>query len=143
MVEAPHFIEQSLALISAITDIDFARYDVDQPLPERLLTNGEQTSLDMFQKWGSGKTLRQLVVDASGGIAASIDLIGTPESVADDMAAAMEFVGGDGFLITTSSAINRRYVVEVTEGLVPVLQRRGLTRTGYTHTTLRDNLLAF
>jgi len=32
---------------------------------------------------------------------------------------------------------------EVTEGLVPALQRRGLTRTAYTGTTLRDVLREF
>jgi alkanesulfonate monooxygenase SsuD/methylene tetrahydromethanopterin reductase-like flavin-dependent oxidoreductase (luciferase family) len=143
-VEAPYFIEQSLTLISAITDIDFKAFDLDKPLPHRLVTNGEQSSLDMFQNWGSGKTLRQLVVEASGGLSESVKLIGTPETVADAMEAAMAYVGGDGFLITTpNAALNRRQLVEVTEGLVPVLQRRGLVRTTYSHKTLRENLLAF
>jgi hypothetical protein len=39
--------------------------------------------------------------------------------------------------------LNRRYVTEITDGLVPALQRRGLTRTEYTHDRFRDNLLAF
>jgi FMN-dependent oxidoreductase (nitrilotriacetate monooxygenase family) len=143
-VSGQDFLEQCLALISSITDIDFAKYPLDEPLPERLVTNGEQTSLDMFQQWGSGKTLRELVVAASGGIVQSIELIGTPEQVADRMAEAMEEVGGDGFLITTASqAVSRRQVIEVTEGLVPALQRRGLVRTEYSHPTLRENLLAF
>jgi FMN-dependent oxidoreductase (nitrilotriacetate monooxygenase family) len=144
MVSGPYFIEQCLALISAITDIDFKKYDLDKPLPERLLTNGEQTSLDMFQNWGCGKTLRELVVDASGGIVASIELIGTPAKVADLMQEAMDYVGGDGFLITTpSQAVSRRQIIEITEGLVPVLQRRGLVRTSLSGATLRENLLAF
>ena len=144
MVSASDFIERNLALISAITDIDFAKYNLDQPLPERLITNGEQGSLDAFQQWGSGKTLRDLVVEASGGIVSSVDLIGTPDQVADQMGIAMEAAGGDGFLITTpSQAVSRRQIVEVTDGLVPALQRRGIVRTEYTHATLRQNLLAF
>jgi FMN-dependent oxidoreductase (nitrilotriacetate monooxygenase family) len=144
MVSDRYFIERCLALISAITDIDFARYDLDKPLPERLITNGEQTSLDMFQQWGSGRTLRELVERASGGIVQSIELIGTPDQVADTMGDAMAAVGGDGFLITTpSQAVSRRQVIEVTDGLVPALQRRGLVRTEYAHRTLRENLLAF
>jgi len=56
----------------------------------------------------------------------------------------MEEVGGDGFLITTPQlSVNRRQIVEVCDGLVPALQRRGLVRTEYTHTTLRENLRAF
>ncbi len=144
MVEAPHFIEESLAFISAITDIDFSQYDLDSPLPGYLRTNGEQGSLDAFQQHGSGKTLRDLVVEASGGLAASIELVGTPDQVADQMGAAMAEVGGDGFLITTpGQSFNRRLVAEVCDGLVPALQRRGLVRTEYSHTLLRDNLRAF
>jgi alkanesulfonate monooxygenase SsuD/methylene tetrahydromethanopterin reductase-like flavin-dependent oxidoreductase (luciferase family) len=144
MVADPVFLEQSLAFISGITDIDFAQFDLDAPLPERLITNGEQGSLDAFQQHGSGKTLRSLVVEASGGLAASIELIGTPDQVADQMGAAMEEVGGDGFLITTpGQAVNRRTIAEVCDGLVPALQRRGLVRTEYGHAMLRDNLRAF
>jgi FMN-dependent oxidoreductase (nitrilotriacetate monooxygenase family) len=140
----PNFIEQNLALISAITDIDFARYALDAPLPERLVTNGEQGSLDNFQQWGTNKSLRQLVLEASGGIVACVELVGTPESVADRMGRVMAEVGGDGFLITTPSlSVNRRQITEVVDGLVPALQRRGLVRTEYTHATLRENLRAF
>jgi hypothetical protein len=34
-------------------------------------------------------------------------------------------------------------VLEVTEGLVPALQQRGLVRSAYDHEMLRDNLRAF
>ncbi|MBS0249878.1 MAG: LLM class flavin-dependent oxidoreductase, partial [Proteobacteria bacterium] len=140
----PMFLEQCLALISAITDIDFKKYDISKPLPEKLTTNGEQGSLDMFQQWGSNKTLRQLVVEASGGIVGSVELVGTPEQVADKMADAMAEVGGDGFLITTPvQSTNRRTVIEVCDGLVPILQRKGLVRTEYTGKTLKENLIAF
>jgi hypothetical protein len=33
--------------------------------------------------------------------------------------------------------------MEITEGLVPALQRRGLVRTAYTQPTLRETLLEF
>ena len=136
------FVDQTLSLISAITDIDFSKFDMDKPLPH-LTTNGEQGSLDKFQQTGSGKTLRQLVYE-SAEFESSIELIGTPDSVADDMGRIIEEVGGDGFLITMhNQAVSRRHVLEVTEGLVPALQRRGLVRTAYTHATLRENLRAF
>jgi FMN-dependent oxidoreductase (nitrilotriacetate monooxygenase family) len=144
MSSDPRFLEQCLVLISSITDIDFKRYDLDKPLPERLVTNGEQGSLDSFQQWGSGKTLRNLVIEASGGIVASIELVGTPATVAKKMEDAMEAVGGDGFLITTPvQSTNRRTIIEVCDGLVPELQRRGLVRTAYTGKTLKENLRAF
>lgn len=39
--------------------------------------------------------------------------------------------------------LNRRYVTEITDGLVPALQRRGLARTDYAYEQFRDNLLEF
>lgn len=144
MLNSPNFINDILASISSITDIDFSRFDLDKPLPERLVTNGEQGSLDKFQQYGSGKTLRELVVDGTGGLVSSVELIGTPDQVAERMGEVMEEVGGDGFLITTPVLrVSRRYLVEIADGLVPALQKRGLARTSYKHEMLRDNLLEF
>jgi hypothetical protein len=56
----------------------------------------------------------------------------------------MEEVGGDGFLIKSPFRNNsRRYTSEITEALVPALQRRGLVRTEYTRTHLHDTLREF
>ena len=140
MVEAPAFIEAALAAIGTVTDIDFSQFDLDRELPE-LTTNGEQGSLDKFAQWGSGKTLRQLAAER---YESGLQLIGTPDEVADRMGAAMEAVGGDGFLVSTPfQRASRRAVVEITEGLVPALQRRGLVRTRYQGTSLREVLREF
>jgi alkanesulfonate monooxygenase SsuD/methylene tetrahydromethanopterin reductase-like flavin-dependent oxidoreductase (luciferase family) len=138
--EDSNFLEQSLASISSVTDIDFSQFDLDEPLPQ-LETNGERGSLDKFAQWGSGKTLRQLVLDA-GGTSNSIELVGTPDQVAQKMGETMEAVGGDGFLISTQRVSNQ-YITEICEGLIPALQRRGLARTEYTHAHLRDTLREF
>ena len=142
MAKTPEFVEQTLALVSAITDIDFSKYDLDSQLP-KLTTNGEQGSLDKFAQWGSGKTLRQLAYESTE-FESSIELIGTPDQMADRMGEIIEEVGGDGFLITThNQRVSRSQIIEVTEGLVPALQRRGLVRTEYEYPMLRDNLRAF
>jgi long-chain alkane monooxygenase len=135
------FIVKSLASISSVTDIDFARFDLDQELP-RLTTNGEQGSLDAFAQWGSGKTLRQLIKDrATRGLDGTV---GTPEQVADRLGEVMAEVGGDGFLITSPfQKVSRQYILEICEGLVPALQRRGLARTAYSGGTLRETLREF
>jgi FMN-dependent oxidoreductase (nitrilotriacetate monooxygenase family) len=140
MVNSEWFIEAALASVGTVTDIDFSRYDLDAELP-RLTTNGEQGSLDKFAQWGSGKTLRQLAAER---FESGLYLIGTPDEVAAKMARAMEQIGGDGFLISTPfQRISRRYIIEITEGLVPALQRLGVVRERYTQTTLRDTLLEF
>jgi alkanesulfonate monooxygenase SsuD/methylene tetrahydromethanopterin reductase-like flavin-dependent oxidoreductase (luciferase family) len=109
-------------------------------LPQ-LETNGERGSLDKFAQWGSGKTLRQLVLDA-GGTSDSIELVGTPDQVADKMGEAMAEVGGDGFLISTQR-VSKQYITEICDGLIPALQRKGLARTEYAHAHLRDTLREF
>jgi FMN-dependent oxidoreductase (nitrilotriacetate monooxygenase family) len=137
----PLFIEYVLAEISSITEVDFAQFDLDQPLPE-VTTNGERGFLESFARRAAGRTLRETVAD--GGMNGGLDLIGTPDQVAETMGSLMDEVGGDGFLITSPvMRLNRRYVNEITDGLVPALQRRGLARTGYASEHLRDNLLAF
>jgi FMN-dependent oxidoreductase (nitrilotriacetate monooxygenase family) len=140
MVTSPSFIEAALASVGSITDIDFSQFSLDEPLP-RITTNGEQGSLDKFAQWGSGKTLRQL---ASERFDSGLDLVGSPDEVADRMAAAIDAIGGDGFLISTPfQRISRRFITEICEGLVPALQRRGLVRTEYESGTLREVLREF
>jgi FMN-dependent oxidoreductase (nitrilotriacetate monooxygenase family) len=144
LINNPNFILDTLISISAITEIDFSQFDLDKPLPGRLTTNGEQGSLDKFQQHGSGKTLRQLVTDGGGGMVSSVELVGTPDQIAERMGSVMAEIGGDGFLITTPVLrVTRRFINEIADGLVPALQKRGLVRTKYTHELLRDNLLEF
>ncbi len=143
MVSDPRAIERALASIGTVTDIDFSKFPLDEPLP-RLTTNGEQGSLDKFAQWGSGKTLRQLAMDRFGVVGDEVDFCGSPETVAERMGQVAEAVGGDGFLISTPyQRTSRRFIIEVTEGLVPALQRRGLARTRYSGGTLRQTLTEF
>jgi long-chain alkane monooxygenase len=143
---SPQYSERALALFSSFTDVDFSQFDLDAPLPP-LTTNAEQGALDKFCQTKPGsppsaKTLRQLLRDS--GSTGAIELVGTPDDVADMMGDAMAQVGGDGFLITTPfHRLTRVYINSITDGLVPALQRRGLTRTAYAKTTLRETLNEF
>jgi len=140
MTTDPAYIEQTLVSISSISEIDFAQFELDEPLPT-VTTNGERGSLEKFAQAGSGKTLRQL---ASEGVSQSVILVGTADSVAARMGEMMEEVGGDGFLITRQNLrLTREYIATITDGLVPALQRRGLARTEYAFEHFRDNLREF
>jgi FMN-dependent oxidoreductase (nitrilotriacetate monooxygenase family) len=133
-------LDERLAHFSKITNIDFAKLDLDAPVGE-LTTNGHQASLAEFLKKAAGRTLRQTMGDYDSTVG-SVELVGTPDSVAAQMGEVMEAVGGDGFLFSLPN-VSRRLVAEVADGLVPALQKRGLTRRVYEHTLFRDNLLAF
>ena len=129
------FPELALAQMGSLTDIDFSTFDIDAPIGE-LTTNGQQGTLKRFL--AQGQTLREIAHNYRYGFE---DLVGTADHVAGAMAEVMQEVGGDGFMFT--GLVTRRYVAEVTDGLVPALQRRGLVRTAYEHKHFRDNLMAF
>ena len=133
-------VHRRLAQMGWTTNIDFSGCDLDAPVGE-LTTNGHQSSLANFLKKAGGRTLREAILayTSHGG---SVDLVGTPETVAAQMDEAMQEVGGDGFLLVLPN-VSRKTVTEVTDGLIPALQQRGLVRRSYAHKQFRDNLLEF
>jgi FMN-dependent oxidoreductase (nitrilotriacetate monooxygenase family) len=134
-------IPQRLAFLGKITNIDFGAFDIDMPLRPGLKTNGHQQTLDQFLAKAGGKTLRDVMM-AQNTMEGSVELIGTIDQVAAQMAEAMQEVGGDGFLFAMPN-VTRRLLAEIEDGLVPALQRRGLVRRAYAHEQFRDNLLEF
>lgn len=128
-------IEFALAMMSTLTGIDFAQYPIDEPLPE-ITTNGHQSVANKY----SGRSPREIAMGRANR--SGLDYTGTPDHVAGMMEEVMQEVGGDGFLLTYGD-FTRRYVAEICDGLVPELQRRGLTKRGYAHKTFRENLMAF
>jgi FMN-dependent oxidoreductase (nitrilotriacetate monooxygenase family) len=134
-------IPQRLAHLGKVTNIDFGNFDLDKPLPADITTNGHQQTLDEFRRKAAGRTLRAAMADHNA-TELSVELVGTPESVAARMGEVMEEVGGDGFLFSMPN-VSRRILAEVEDGLVPALQARGLVRAAYAHPQFRDNLLEF
>jgi len=129
------FPDETLAQMASLTDIDFAQFDLDAPVQD-LTTNGQQGTLKRFM--AQGRTLREIAANYRFGFE---DAVGTPDHVAGIMGEVMEEVGGDGFMV--SGPVTRRYISEITDGLVPALRRRGLVRTRYPFDHFRDNLLEF
>jgi len=134
-------LAQRLAHFGKVTNIDFGKFDLDQPLPADVTTNGHQQNLEEFRAKAAGRTIRQAMTDHNA-TALSVELVGTPDSVAARMGEVMEQAGGDGFLFSMPN-VNRRTLAEIEDGLIPALQDRGLTRAAYTHAQFRDNLLEF
>lgn len=133
-------IEYNLSGMSYTSGLDFKKFDPDEPFPDLTgKSNGHQSSVADFQAAGQGKTLRE--VAATRHLQESIELVGSPDTVAAKMGEAMDYAGGDGFLV--ASSVTRRNIVAIADGLSPALRRRGLIRSSYGHETFRDNLLEF
>jgi len=134
-----HNLEVQLAHFAATMELDFSQFDLDAPIPDDVSTNGHQSQLENWRRQLGGATIRE---GMSRMRVQSIELVGSPDTVAAQLDEAMQEVGGDGFLVY-GQPISREYVAEMTDGLCPALQRRGLLRTGYGHDTFRENLRSF
>ena len=124
--------EGELTLLSGWAGIDFGQLDLDQPL-EYVETNAVRGLMQALSASSSGRkwTLRNLVKGRSGVIA------GTPERLADIFQEWIE-LGVDGFnlgYVTTPGSFS-----DFVEGVVPLLQRRGLMQTEYGEGTFREKL---
>jgi alkanesulfonate monooxygenase SsuD/methylene tetrahydromethanopterin reductase-like flavin-dependent oxidoreductase (luciferase family) len=132
---------EMLAGFSYMSGFDFSQYDPDEPFPDlTAVSNGHQSMVALYTKMAQqegGLTLRQVAEKPRG----SIELVGTPDTVAAQMGEAMEEVGGDGFLLSLPPT--RKVITEVCDGLAPALRRRGLIQSDYPYEHFRDNLLAF
>ena len=140
VLQAGERLDVRLAQMGWTTNIDFSTFDLDQPVGE-LTTNGHQQSLAQFLRKAGQGTLRE-AISTYGAKGMSVDLVGSPDAVAGQMQEIIEEVGGDGFLIALNN-VSRKSVAEITDGLVPALQQRGLVRTAYEKKHLRDTLLEF
>lgn len=131
--------EQQMVHFAATMEIDFSVFDPDKPIPDDVTTNGHQGQFAIWKEAFAGRSIKEA---ASSMRVQSMDLIGSPATVADQMEAAMEHVGGDGFMFL-SQPPSREYTALITDGLCSELARRDLIRTGFSHKTFRQNLRAF
>jgi FMN-dependent oxidoreductase (nitrilotriacetate monooxygenase family) len=136
--ETDDAIQRKLALMSSGGRVDWAKYDLDQPFPADV---HETSAIAEYRRIAPERTVREHIGGASQS--ESLTLVGTPETICDEIEEAMDFVGGDGFLFFAGGGglVTRRYLTEVLDGLMPELTKRGLARGGAEHQLLRDNLL--
>jgi long-chain alkane monooxygenase len=129
--------EGGLALLSGWSGLDFSGFDPDQPI-EYIETNAIRTLLQNFSRSDSKRkrTVREAAKAVAIGGGGPV-LVGAPEQIVDRFRAWLE-VGIDGFNIVymITPATFRDFV----DGVVPVLQRRGLMQTDYQPGTLREKL---
>jgi FMN-dependent oxidoreductase (nitrilotriacetate monooxygenase family) len=121
-------------------NFDLSGYPLDGPLPDLPLTDSGQRSrqkllTDLATE--ENLTLAQLGRRIAGG-RGHYSLIGTPARIADELQTWFEQGAADGFNVLVPHLPGG--LEDVARLLVPELQRRGLFRTEYEGTTLRENL---
>ncbi|MGY9047768.1 NtaA/SnaA/SoxA/DszA family monooxygenase [Puniceibacterium antarcticum] len=133
--------EDGIALLNGLTGgtLDLKGVDLDGPLPSAPPTEGMKSRQTLIRQIADENnfTIRELyqwIASARG----HYTIIGTPVQIADMLQEWFENEAADGFNILPPwlpTALD-----DFVDLVIPELQRRGLFRTAYEGTTLRENL---
>ncbi len=130
--------DSGIASLSIALGHDVSGFDPDDYLPQIPETNASKSGRAQVLKLAEEEklTVRQLA-QRYGGYS-GLAFVGTVESVADEMQKWLEEDASDGFTIVFPFL--PQGLDDVAERLVPELQRRGIFRTDYEGSTLREHL---
>jgi len=131
--------DSGIATLSVQLGLDVSGLDLDGPLPEIPESNASKSArqklVDMAKR--DNMTVRQLA-QYVGGSFGTLELLGTPTMIADQMEEWLVTEGCDGFNIMFPYLPGG--LDDFVDQVVPELQRRELFRREYEGTTLRENL---
>lgn len=118
---------------------DLSEYDLDGPLPELPPSNSMQSRQALFVDLARRENLsiRQLYLKIAGA-RGHHTVIGTPTTIADTLEQWFVEQAADGFNIMPPFLPEG--LDDFVEGVVPLLQQRGLFRREYSGSTLREHL---
>jgi FMN-dependent oxidoreductase (nitrilotriacetate monooxygenase family) len=137
--EEDNDFDRKLAFLGrAFGAYDFSRHDLDAPFPDLtyLTERGGRRGADLVRRAKeNGWTLRQTVEAVSQYKAGPF--VGSPQTVADSIQTWFEAGALDGINLAFRLFEDLEYFIET---VLPILQSRGLFRTGYEADTLRGNL---
>lgn len=138
------------SVVEAVWGHDLSDHDVDGPLPAtdpvvatQTITHGVVNTSDRPLRtaaaWrelteAKGWSMRELVLHLND----TLEFVGTPSSVADTLAHYVTAGAIDGLNLNPNGVPDG--FDDVADRLVPALQDRGVYRTAYEGTTLRENL---
>ncbi|QQX89707.1 LLM class flavin-dependent oxidoreductase (plasmid) [Cupriavidus necator] len=129
-----------LALVAGLTGgFDLSGYPLDGPIPELAPTNASKSRqrlvLDLARR--ENLTIRQLYQRVAGA-RGHWQLVGTPEQIVDQLEERFLNYGADGFNVM--SPVLPGGLTDFIALVLPELRRRGLFRSEYAGTTLREHL---
>jgi len=129
----------AIASLSIALGHDASKFDPDKPLPDDIpesnaSKSGRERAIALGQR--DHLTVRQLAQRLGGY--SGLAMVGTPKTIADEMEEWLESEGSDGFTVMFPYLPGG--LDDFVDKVVPELQRRGLFRSEYEGTTLRDHL---
>ena len=133
----------SLTRLAGTLGVPVDRLKLDERLPEDLALpgggNGNHTFFHatLAHARRGQFTVRQLIRELAGGGGHRV-IVGTPEQIADDIEHWFRAGAADGFNLMPDQLPGG--LQDFVDGVVPILQRRGIFRTAYEGRTLREHL---
>jgi FMN-dependent oxidoreductase (nitrilotriacetate monooxygenase family) len=130
-----------IALVSAHVGLDLSQYSISKPISDILVETGSRGSFDVILQGTKADNLT--LGEAARRFAISElcpQIVGTPESVADQLQEIFEKKGCDGFIVTPTEMPGS--FESFTRSVVPILQERGIFRKDYPGKTLRETIKA-
>ncbi|MDQ0134636.1 FMN-dependent oxidoreductase (nitrilotriacetate monooxygenase family) [Neorhizobium galegae] len=130
--------DSAIASLSIALGHDASAFDPDGPLPDIPETNASKSGRAQVLKLAEQEklTVRQLA-QRYGGYS-GLAFVGTPATIADEMQTWLSEEASDGFTVVFPYL--PQGLDDVTQRVIPELQRRGIFRHDYEGTTLREHL---
>jgi FMN-dependent oxidoreductase (nitrilotriacetate monooxygenase family) len=129
--------EGALAHAASSLGIDFARYDLDEPIDttksQAIVSNVEAMTRSAGAQWTRRKLLEQMPLGSR-----QAPWVGSAEQIADLMIEWTNETGVAGFNL--SRTVAPECLDDVVDLLVPILQERGVYKTAYREGTYREKL---
>lgn len=132
-------IKSAMPLLEERIGHSLADYDLDGPLPDLPISDQLRSRAELLRDLARREnlTIRDLALRVAAGRGHHI-VLGTPEQIADRMQEWFEGKAADGFNVMPPYFPGG--LEDFNKKVVPILQKRGLFRTEYTGSTLRDHL---
>jgi alkanesulfonate monooxygenase SsuD/methylene tetrahydromethanopterin reductase-like flavin-dependent oxidoreductase (luciferase family) len=144
--------QTAIRFLEQLWNRDLRAYDPDGPLPEIDPKPGENTTakgrasvrmhrdpLATAKQWrelaeAKNLSIRELIIEVTG----RQTFVGAPATVAENINRLVQVDASDGFILVPH--ITPDGLDEFADKVVPLLQERGVFRSDYTGTTLREHL---
>jgi len=126
--------EAGVAHFAASTGIDFAEYELDEPI-QYVKSNAIQSATKNLK---NNDWTRQRLLDQHALGGRYITVIGSAQHVADELESWIAETGLDGFNLTR--IVTPETYVDFIDLVIPELQRRGSYKTAYDSGSLREKL---
>lgn len=132
-------MDSAIANLSANLQIDVSRFPLHEPVPAlpESAALGTRQAVILERAYAQRMTLKELAVSVALTRGHQL-IVGTAEDIVDRMQEWVDAGAADGFNIGPQTLPGG--LADFVDIVVPELQRRGIYRTEYAGTTLRENL---